>query len=694
MCPEMIQTCPPRTPPETGPGSSLPPMIDPRAALLVLLASASALQAQAVEPGVDTSVAPGDDFFAFANGRWLETTAIPEGRERWGARNEIDALTQRQIATLLDDARSAPPGSVARAVADFRAAWLDEAAIEVRGRAALAPILDTIARIADQTALARLLGRWIGSDVDPLNWGIYQSSRLFGLAVEPGIGGEKTCPAFLLQGGLGLPDRDDYLSVEPRLVGLRARYREYAARLLAVAGFDASAERAERVVALETAIARSHVTRAASANDHNADHRWGRTDFAREAPGMDWSAFLDAAGLAREDTIFVWQPGAVTGIAALVAAAPLETWKDYLRVRVLDETADVLPRAFADERLAMQRALSGARPSPRAERALAATAAAMSDAIGRMYAGRHFSPVQKARVQRIAAGVTAAFVRHVETASWMSPETRALALAKLRSLYVGIGYPDRWDDSADVRIDPRDALGNQRRVQERHHARALAQLGEPVDRTRWWIAPQTVGAILAFQQNAYDFSAALLQAPKFDSTASDAAVYGSIGAIIGHDVSHYVDVLGAEYDTAFAERRWWTAQDSSRFEAVAEPLVRQFSAYRPFADLAVNGRLTRTENVADLAGLTAAFEAYRLSLAMRDSTAVRHLDREFFIAWARAWRVKIRDDALRTQLASNDHAPEMYRVNTVRNLDAWYVAFDVRPGQRLYLAPAERVRVW
>ncbi|MGE5758817.1 MAG: M13 family metallopeptidase [Gemmatimonadota bacterium] len=667
-------------------------------ALAVILMCGPAVPAiaQAMEQGVDTSIAPGDDFFAFANSAWLRSTAIPEGRERWGVRNEIEELTRRQIALLLDDAVAAAPGSTARKVADFRAAWLNEGAIEARGIAPLRPILDSIGRVGDKAALTRLLGRWIGVDVDPLNYGIYQSSRLVGLSVEPGINGERTYPAFLVEGGLGLPDRDYYVSDEPRMQALRVRYQAYVGRLLALAGFDHADQRAAAVVALETLLARSQATHAVSANDHNADHRWTRAEFARAAPGMDWSAFLDAAGLARQDTIVVWQPGAMTGLAALVASTRLATWKDYLRAHLLDEAADVLPRVFADAALAMHGAVSGQPPVTRAQRALEATQLAMSDAIGRMYVGRHFSAAQKARVQGIVANVAAAFVRHVEAAPWLSPATRAMALAKLRTLYVGIGFPERWEDYADLGVDPTDALGNHRRAQERRHRQALARLGHPVDLTQWWIGPQAVGAVLVFQQNAYDFAAGLLQAPKYDSTASNAANYGSIGAIIGHDISHYVDVLGADYDTVFAERHWWTAEDMARFQAAAEPLVQQFNGYRPFPDVAVNGSLTRTENVADLAGLTAAFEAYRLTLGSgaRDTAFVRQQDRQFFIAWARSWRVRIREDALRTQVASGDHAPENYRVDTVRNLDAWYEAFDVRPGQQLYLEPAARVRVW
>ncbi|HET9708900.1 MAG TPA: M13 family metallopeptidase, partial [Gemmatimonadales bacterium] len=662
LCPDLIQSCRAAAPKSGRPCPSFAPMNISRSAILGVLAlmvtgtAATTALAQGVEQGVDTSIAPGDDFFAYANGVWLRTTAIPEGRERWGVRNEIDAQTRRQIADLLEGARAAPRGTAARTVADFRAAWLDEAAIEARGVAAGRPVLDSIDRVRDKASLTRLLGRWIGADVDPLNYGVYQSARLVGLSVEAGINGERDYPAFLLQGGLGLPDRDYYLGAEPRMQALRTRYRTYVARLLTLAGFDRADARAVAVVELETALARSQATHAVSANDHNADHRWTRADFAREAPGMDWPAFLAAAGLSGQDTIAVWQPGAMTGVAALVASVPLDTWKDYLRVHLLDEAADVLPHAFADEALAMRSAVSGQPPATRAERALEATQRAFGDAIGRMYVELYFSPTQKARVQSIVANVAAAFRRQVAATTWLSPATRTLALAKLRTLDVGIGYPDRWDGHADLVVDPADALGNRRRALERSHRDALARLGRPVDLTQWWIAPQAVGAVLTFQQNAYDFAAGLLQPPKYDSTASDAANYGAVGAIIGHDISHFIDVLGADYDTVFAERHWWTAEDMAHFEAAAEPLVQQFNAYHPFPDVAVNGRLTRTENVADLAGLTAAFEAYRLTLGdrSRDTTWVRQQDRQFFIAWARSWRIRIRDEALRTQATSSD----------------------------------------
>lgn len=651
-----------------------------------------------LESTVDAKIRPGDDFFAYANGSWLKSTEIPAGSDRWGARDEINAVNRGRVTQLLDDARTAPVGSTARKVADFRTALLNQEAIEAKGLAPLKPYLDSIDHVRDKADLTRLLGRGMRVDVDPLNWGVYKSSSVLGLSVEPSIHGEKSYVAFLVQGGLGLPDREDYIAAEPRVPALRPNYQVYIGRLLALAGFDRATQRADAVMQLETEIAHTHATREASANDHNADTVWAQTDFARQAPGMDWSAFFAAAGLAKQRAFVPWQPSAVRGVAALVASQPLEVWKDYLRVRALDEYADVLPRDFANEASGFRNSTADGKQQPisRAQRAVNATQLAMSDAIGRMYAERYFSPQQKARVQAIVANVKAAFVRRVEAVTWMAPATKALALEKLKTLYVGIGYPERWPDFSDLAVDSADAVGNLRRVAGRNYRHALALLDTPVDMAQWWIAPQTVGAILVFQQNAYDFTAALLQPPKFDPMASDAASYGAIGAIIGHDIVHFVDVLGADYEVDGRMRRWWTPEDVQRFQARATPLVNQFSAYRPFPDVAVNGKLSQTENVADLAGLGAAFDAYRRTLGSKagDKAYVRQNDREFFIAFAQSWRAKITDQAMRTQAATNDHAPETYRIATVRNVDAWYDAFDVRPGQRLYLEPSARVRIW
>jgi predicted metalloendopeptidase len=638
---------------------------------------------------VDPTIAPGDDFFAYANGAWLKQVVIPKGKERWTVRDDINERTRQQVAAILDEARTAAPGSLPRKVADFRASLENEQAIEARGLESLKPMLARIDGVADRLALTRLLGATMRADVDPLELGVYASSSVLGFAVEHGIHGEPGYDAFLVQGGLGLGERDAYLAPSPDAVDRRRRYQDYVTRVLALAGLDRTDERAASVLALEAALAASQATAEASAVDRNADHRWTRADFAREAPGMDWGAFLDAAGLGRQPIVVAWQPSAMTGVAALVADRPIEAWKDYLRFHTIDRYADVLPRAVADA----SRAFRGDQRT-REARALARTQTAMTGAIGQLYAVRYFPPAEKARVRRIVTRVAAAFRAHAAKASWMSPASRAIAVAKLDALYVGIGYPETWEDWSDLRVDAADAIGNLQRADERVRRHALARLAAPFDRREWALAPQTAGAILNFQQNAYLFAAALLQPPKYDRTASDAAAYGAIGAIIGHDLSHFVDTLGADYEPDGRMRRWWTAADAAGFEAAAAPLDRQFSACEPRPGLHVDGRLTRTENVADLAGLVAAFEAHRAALGSHlDRAEVRRRDQAFFIAFAQAFGSAMTDAGLRAQLAG-DHAPESCRMNTVRNLDAWYEAFDVVPGQRLYVAPADRVTIW
>ncbi len=682
--------------------AALPTLLTLLAALSAGDPSPSAAQAAdgrtppSLETTVDVRIIPGEDFFAYANGAWLEATAIPAGKEKWGARDELEEVARRRVAALLDGAAAAPAGSAARKVADFYAAYVNEGGLEARGLTSLKPLLERIEKVSDKTELTRLLGRDMRADVDPMGFGIYKSASVLGLSVEQSIHGEKTNTTFLVQGGLGLPDREDYLGADPGKEALRARYRDYIRTMLTLAGFGHAEQRARAVLALETAMAQSQATREASSNDHNADNLWTRSDFAQRAPGIDWAVFFDEAGLAGQGEIVVWQPTAVTGLAAQVASQPLEAWKDYLRFHSMHDFADVLPRAFAEQALAL-RAATGASPQPsRAERALAATQSAMRSALGKMYVERYFPAEQKARVERISDDVRAALTKRVEAAAWMSPATRASALSKLQTLYVGLGYPDQWEDDSSLAVDPADPLNNLRRVSDRARRNALARLGQPVNLKYWYISPQTVGALLVFQQNAYVMSAALLEPPKYDHMSSDAAAYGSVGALIGHDLTHYIDVLGAEYDPEHRLRRWWTAQDQQRFQALTQPLVDQFSAYQPLPGLSINGKLTLTENVADLGGLAAAFDAYRKSLGGRvtDPDAVRLQDREFFIAYAQTLRRKISEGALRTQVATNDHAPENYRADTVRNLDAWYDAFDVRPGQPLYLEPSARVRVW
>ena len=684
--------------------AALMPMVS--LAVALGLSAPVAYSQTVAEAGVDINIKPGDDFFAYANGGWLKATEIPVGKARWGARDEIAELTRQRVLQLLADADGKLAGSTMSAtackVANFHAAYLNEAAIEAKGIAPIKTALDQIDRVRDKAALTRLLGS-MRADVDPLNTGVYSGAQLLGLAVQASIHGEKTYVAFLLQGGLGLPDREHYLSTEPRMQALRTQYQQYIAGMLTAVGVGregSASKRAEAVMALETAIAQSHATRDASGEDHNADNLWTRADFARQAPGMDWPLFFVAAKLSKQNTFVAWQPSAVKGAAALVASQPLQVWKDYLRFHLVHARADVLPKIFAEPALAMRTVAAGpaqpAQPAPRAQRAIDATQSFMSEALGRMYVERYFPAEHKARIEAIAAHVVAALGQRLEAITWMSPNSKKMAQTKLKTLYFGVGYPEQWQDYADLAIDPADALGNIERIADRNYRQAIARLGKNIDQNEWSIAPQTPGAILKFHQNAYNFAAALLQIPKFDPAASDAANYGAIGAIIGHEASHLVDTLGAEYESDGRMRRWWTVDDMAQYEAATAALVNQYSRYQPFADLSVNGKVTLVENLADLGGLAAAFDAYRRTLGSRisDKEYVRQQDRQFFIGFARSWRGKMNEAGLRKYVTTDNHAPESYRIATVRNLDAWYDAFDVLPGQQLYLEPKARLRIW
>jgi putative endopeptidase len=675
---------------------------------LMVLASTFAAHAQtgdirtpsAIESGVDASIKPGDDFFAFANGAWLKATDIPAGKQRWAVRDEIADLTRQQVAKLLDDAPAAPRGSLARKVADFQSAYLNEDAIEAKGIAALQQMLTRIDQVRDKTSLTRLLGEKLIADVDPMNVGIFRSSHILGLAVQASIHGEKDYVAFLVQGGLGLADRENYISTESAMQMQRAQRMEAIGRVLMLIDANSTAtaiKRAEAVMALETAIAQSHATAEVSGNERNADNLWTRADFAQRAPGMDWSLFFTAAGLGKQQTFVAWQPGALKGVAALLASQPLATWKDYLRVRLIDIYADVLPRKFAELAPALRGVVEST--GARAQRASEATQTAMSEAIGRLYAEQYFPPAHKARVAAIAANVIAAFARRVEAATWLSPGSKTQALAKLKAVYFGVGYPEKWTDYSGLIVSTTDAMGNLQRLRQFQYHSAVAKLGKPVDKTEWSIPPQRAGAVLLFQQNSYNFAAALLQLTKFDPGASDAANYGAIGAIVGHEVSHFVDTLGAEYEADGRFRRWWTPGDMSQYTVLTEPLIKQVASYKPLPDAAINGSVTLVENLADLGGLAAAFDAYRANLgaalgAKANNEYMRQQDRQFFLGFARSWRSKMTEAGLRKYLANDNHAPENFRIAIVRNIDAWYDAFDVQPGQKLYLEPNARVRIW
>jgi predicted metalloendopeptidase len=668
-------------------------------------APAAAAPASSAAPGIDLAgmdraVAPGDDFFRYANGTWMKETEIPADRSAWGASGVLDELTSARTRELIEKAAasSAPAGSDERKIGDTFASFMDEAAIEAKGLAPLKPALDAVAAIADKGALARALGQSLRTDVDVLNSTNLYTPNVFGIWIAQDLDNPSAYAAFLLQGGLGLPDRDYFLDPSPRMADIRTKYQAHVAAMLALAGVADAPAKAARIFEHEKKIAATHASREDSEDVVKGNNHWARADFPVKAPGLDWSACLGAAGLGGVDTFVVWQPSAFTGIAALVASEPLETWKEWLAFRTISRAATVLPKAFVDESFAFfGRTLTGApKLRDRWKRGVSATDAALGEAVGRLYVAKYFPASEKARAEEMVKNEIAAFAIRIDRLDWMAPETKARAKAKLRALKVGVGYPDAWTDVSGLEVVKGDALGNARRASLFHTRRNIAKLGKPVDRGEWVMNPQLVNAVNLPAMNALNFPAAMLQPPYFDPKRPVVMDYGAIGSVIGHEISHSFDDQGALFDAEGRLKNWWTKDDFDHFTASAQALVKQYNAYRPFPDLAVNGKLTVSENIADVAGLAAAYDAYRIAQGGKEAPAWHGLsgDQQFFVSFAQGWRTKLREAALRQRIVIDGHAPAEYRADTVRNLDAWYGAFAVKPGQKLHLAPKERVQVW
>ncbi|MFL6696916.1 MAG: M13 family metallopeptidase [Vitreoscilla sp.] len=646
----------------------------------------------------DTSsapVRPGDDFYQYVNGDWLAHHEIPPDKAVWGPSSVMGDETNLRIVKLIEAAAADKKArGESRQVAHFYSAYMDEAAIEARGTAPLRPALAQIDAIGDKAALTRALAATLRADVDALNATSFETENLFGLWVTPDMNYPAHYRPYLLQGGLGLPDRAYYVDDSPRMARLREQYQAHVAATLRLAGFDDAQARAARVMALEMKLAQRHGSREDSEDVLKANNVWTPRDFVSKAPGMDWPAFFKAAGLGDQARFIVWQPGGISGAAALVGSVDLATWKDYLRFHLVNHFSDVLPRAFVDEHFAFYgTALQGTpQLSERWKRALTAANLALEEPVGHLYVDRYFPPQNKQRVREMVGHIVDAFRQRIDKLDWMAPATRAEAKAKLQVLYVGVGYPDKWRSWSGLKVSSADALGNVLRGERFHLAQQLAKLHQPVDRAEWSMAPQVVNAVNMPIQNAINFPAAILQPPSFDPQASDAVNYGAIGAVIGHEISHSFDDQGAQFDAQGRLRNWWTPEDSAHFKAATAALVAQYSGYRPFPDLAINGQQTLSENLADLAGVGASYDAYRASL--QGKPAPEDGDVQFFTSFARNWCRKTREAKLRQQIIGDGHAPSKYRAFTVRNIDAWYQAFDVQPGQAMYLAPGERVRVW
>jgi putative endopeptidase len=649
---------------------------------------------------MDLSVRPGADFFLFANGSWYRRVEIPAERDSTGVDLRLKEEADVRTRAILEEAAQGQvaTGSDQRKMGDYYASYLDEARIESLGAKPLANSLERIAKIADKNALASYLGSELRADVDPLNDTNFYTDHVLGLWVEQDLNDPTKSAPYLLQGGLGLPDRSYYLDGQASMEALRSKYVTHLATMLRLAHVDGEDARAHRIFAFERRLAESHSSRADSEDVQKGNNVWQMAQFATRAPGLNWSAYFAAASLDKQPYFIVWHPRAVTGLAKLVQTEPLAVWKEYLTARAIEHSAWFLPKAFALEHFAFYRKeLRGIEtPLPRWKQAIERTNDAVGMAVGKAYCERYFPPESKQAVEKLVSTIVAAFSHRIDALPWMAPATKAKAKEKLSTLKIGIGYPDVWRSYADLSVVRGDAFGNFARAELFEYKRNLARLGHPIDHGEWAMLPHIVNAVNLPVRNALNFPAGILVPPYFDPKATLAANYGSIGAVIGHEISHSFDDQGAMFDASGRWANWWTPEDLLHFQGSGAALVAQFNAYRPFPDAAVDGKQTLGENIADLAGLSASYDAFRASLGGEPAPIQDGLtgDQQFFLAFAQSWQTKTRDQSIREQLATDGHAPAHYRTFTVRNLDPWYAAFDVKQDDPLFLPPEARVRVW
>lgn len=645
---------------------------------------------------MDRSVRPGDDFYEYANGAWEKSAQIRPDRAFESPSSDIYDQHQKKLLDLIEEAGKANDAD-SRRIADLYHSYMDEAAIEAAGLKPLEPHLQAIAAIKDKHELARALGETLRADVDALNATNFHTSNLFGLWVAPGFEDSEHYHPYLMQGGLMLPDREYYISDSAAMQKIRSRYEQHVETVLKLAGFDDVDKRAARIIALEHAIAQAHWSLAEDNDVKKANNEWKREDFPAKAPGLDWAEYFHAAGLDNQADFIVWQPSAFVAESALVRSTALEDWKDWLDFHTIEQYAAILPKTFADEEFDFWgKALNGiSEPQPRWKRGVGVVDAHLGNELGRIYARRYFPPEVKAQVQAMVTNLIAVYRKRLQGITWMAPATKAEAIAKLDGLYVGIGYPEHWDHD-DFEVKPDDMFGNLWRSRLTHYQQERALLGTVVDRKRWVMTPQTINAVNLPLQDALNFPAAILQIPRFDPHADAAANYGAIGVVIGHEISHTFDSEGSAFDSKGRLRNWWTPADFAHFNEVTARLVAQYNAYKPFPDLAINGKQTLAENIADDAGLSAAYDAYKASLHGRTEPVKDGFsgDQQFYIAFAQSWADKLRPSALRNEVLTDTHSPGRWRALEVRNQDPWYKAFDVKPGEKLYLAPGERVQIW
>jgi putative endopeptidase len=669
------------------------------AALLALQLSAACAQAPAAaaasapasasgldKAGMDPTVRPQDDLFRAMNGQWLKNTPIPGDKAEYGAFVQLadrsDARV-RQIVEALAATKNAQGNE--RKIGDYYRSYMDTAAIDKAGLAPAKPWLREIDALKDKTALARLFGRLQGVAGTPLQ-----------LAVGPDDKDPDTYRMQTWQSGLGLPDRDYYLKDDERLMKVRAAYQAYLKILLEQAGEHKVTP--DQVYALERRLAEAQWSRVDNRDPQKLYNAMTPAELAQRAPGLDWAAMFDGAALPALDKLIGSQPSYLEALAKAVQDTPLPVWQAYLKVRLLDSRADVLPKALRDARFDYRKAIAGlTEDRPRWQKAIASLDGALGEAVGQAYVQRHFPPAYKARMQQLVANLLAAYRTSIDGLTWMSPETKQRAQAKLAKYTTKIGYPEMWRDYSKLVVKNGDAFGNAVRAGRFEHERLAVRAGQKVDRREWGITPQTVNAYYNPNFNEIVFPAAILEPPFFDMGADDAANYGAIGAVIGHEISHGFDDQGSQYDGDGKLNNWWTEADRKAFDALGAQLVKQFEGYEPLPGKHLNGKLTLGENIADLSGLQIAYKAWRLSLNGKPAPVIDGVSGEqrFFLGYAQAWREKTREERKMMLLTVDPHSPPEFRANGAAvNHDGFHDAFGTKPGDGMYKLPEQRIRIW
>jgi putative endopeptidase len=641
--------------------------------------------------GEDPSVTPGDDFFAYANGGWDKRTEIPADRTRYGDDEVLNDTSEARIRQILENGAagvSGPAAADATKVGAYYRAFMDEARIEALGMKPIEPDLAAIREASSRDALTGLMGASQGG-------GFLRAPFRLGIATDA-----KAPDRYIVslsQGGLGLPDRDYYLS--DKFAAKKTAYQAYVAQMLGLIRWEHPQENAKAIVDLETAIAQASWSRAERRDPDKTYNPMTPDQLAALAPGFGWNAYLGHAGVGEAGKVDIGEPTAFTKIAAIYGETPLQTLKAWSAFHVADGASPYLSKAFVDASFDFHsKALSGqTEQRPRWKRGVAVVDRGMGEAVGRVYVARYFPPQAKAKIDDLVKQLQVALHARIDRLDWMSAETKARANAKLNQFTVKIAYPDRWRDYSNLQVSGDDLVGDIRASSAFEWNRRLKRLNDPVDRSEWGMTPQTVNAYYNPGFNEVVFPAAILQPPYFDPSADAAVNYGAIGAVIGHEMTHGFDDEGRKFDGKGVLADWWTADDGKKFDASAKKLGAQYDSYSPYPGVHVKGDQTMGENIADLGGALIALDAYHASLHGRPAPVIEGLtgDQRFFLAYAQSWREKSREDTIRQRLVSDVHSPEMYRVNgVVRNMDAWYAAFHVKPGDKLYLAPADRVRLW